>query len=144
MLSGQAHIVERLELLAEKADIKVEKYPAGQVLIKKVVREKTVQIPVQLIEEILVIEYQNHTDSSAALDVPDHAAHIRLNGETIRLKNNQVLEIPVYREEAIVQKKVVVTEQVDIGKITRQHTVAHAVLLRHEELDIKEQSFEND
>lgn len=135
------HIIEHLELLAEKADIQVEKYLTGKLLVKKVIREQTIHIPVVLKEEVLVIEYQegnlttNIDDGSEGLvSVPS----IILNGESITLNDKQMIEIPLYREQAVVHKTVVITEKVDIGKLTTQHSVNQSVVLRHEELDIKE------
>ena len=140
-IASHEHIIEHLELLAEKADIQVEKYLTGKLLVKKVIREQTIHIPVVLKEEVLVIEYQegnlttNIDDGSEGLvNVPS----IILNGESITLKDKQMIEIPLYREQAVVHKTVVVTEKVDIGKLTTQHSVNQSVVLRHEELDIKE------
>lgn len=137
--SEQPHSIDRMELLAEKADIHIEKQATGRLLLRKVVREQTVQIPVVLTEEVLVIEYQENTVHNDSTLYPGHTASILLNGETLTLNHNQSIEVPVYREEAVIHKKVVITEQVDIGKITRQRTVTHSVELRHEELDIEEQ-----
>lgn len=135
------HIIEHLELLAEKADIQIEKYLTGKLLVKKVIREQTIHIPVVLKEEVLVIEYQegnlttNIDDASESLV---NAPSIILNGESITLNDKQMIEIPLYREQAVVHKTVVITEKVDIGKLTTQHSVNQSVVLRHEELDVKE------
>lgn len=135
------HIIEHLELLAEKADIQIEKYLTGKLLVKKVIREQTIHIPVVLKEEVLVIEYQegnlttNIDDASESLV---NAPSITLNGELITLNDKQMIEIPLYREQAVVHKTVVITEKVDIGKLTTQHSVNQSVVLRHEELDVKE------
>ncbi len=137
----QEQIIEHLELLAEKADIKVEKYLTGKLLVKKVIREQTIHIPVVLKEEVLIIEYQegnlttNIDDASEGLV---SAPSITLNGESITLNDKQMIEIPLYREQAVVHKTVVITEKVDIGKLTTQHSVNQSVVLRHEELDVKE------
>lgn len=141
--SVQTHIIEHLELLAEKAEIEIEKQSIGRLLVKKVVREQTIQIPAVLTEEILVIEYKEHTEAGYTFHHADHMASIQLNGKTITLINNQIIEIPIYREEAVIHKKVVLTEQVDIGKLTRQYTVNHSVILQHEELEIEEQPSQN-
>lgn len=137
----QEQIIEHLELLAEKADIQIEKKLTGKLLVKKVIREQTIHIPVVLKEEVLVIEYQegnlttNIDDGSEGLV---SAPSITLNGELITLNDKQMIEIPLYREQAVVHKTVVITEKVDIGKLTTQHSVNQSVVLRHEELDIKE------
>ena len=137
----QEHIIERLELLAEKAEIQIEKKLTGKLLVKKVIREQTIHIPVVLKEEVLVIEYQegnlttNIDDGSEGLV---SAPSITLNGESITLNDKQMIEIPLYREQAVVHKTVVITEKVDIGKLTTQHSINQSVVLRHEELDVKE------
>ena len=137
----QEQIIEHLELLAEKADIQIEKKLTGKLLVKKVIREQTIHIPVVLKEEVLVIEYQegnlttNIDDASESLV---NAPSITLNGELITLNDKQMIEIPLYREQAVVHKTVVITEKVDIGKLTTQHSVNQSVVLRHEELDVKE------
>ncbi|RYY80060.1 MAG: DUF2382 domain-containing protein [Moraxellaceae bacterium] len=135
----EPNITDRMELLAEQVDIQVEKHTTGSLLVKKVVREQTVHIPVVLTEEVLVIEYQQTTEPADSSDDSEHTTRIQLNGETITLRPNQSIELPVYREEAVIHKKTVVTEQVDIGKITQHHTTIHVVTLRHEELEIDEQ-----
>lgn len=137
----QEQIIEHLELLAEKADIQIEKKLTGKLLVKKVIREQTIHIPVVLKEEVLVIEYQegnlttNIDDGSEGLV---SAPSITLNGESITLKDKQMIEIPLYREQVVVHKTVVITEKVDIGKLTTQHSINQSVVLRHEELDVKE------
>ena len=139
--ASHEHIIERLELLAEKADVQIEKYLTGKLLVKKVIREQTIHIPVVLKEEVLVIEYQEGKLPSNINDVSEglvNAPSIILNGESITLNDKQMIEIPLYREQAVVHKTVVITEKVDIGKLTTQHSVNQSVLLRHEELDIKE------
>lgn len=132
-----ATITDRMELLAEQVDVQIEKHTTGRLLVKKVVREQTIHIPVVLTEEILVIEYQQNTELAESSNPVDHITRIQLNGETLTLSHHQSIELPVYREEAVIHKKVVVTEQIDIGKITQQHTTTHAVTLRHEELDVQ-------
>ncbi len=139
--ASHEHIIENLELLAEKADIEVEKYLTGKLVVKKVIREQTIHIPVVLKEEVLVIEYQEGNLTSNIDDGSEglvSAPSITLNGESITLNDKQMIEIPLYREQAVVHKTVVITEKVDIGKLTTQHSVNQSVVLRHEELDIKE------
>ena len=110
-------------------------------MVKKVIREQTIHIPVVLKEEVLVIEYQ---EGNLAINIDDgseglvSAPSITLNGELITLNDKQMIEIPLYREQAVVHKTVVITEKVDIGKLTTQHSLNQSVVLRHEELDIKE------
>ena len=135
------HIIEHLELLAEKADIQIEKYLTGKLLVKKVTREQTIHIPVVLKEEVLVIEYQEGNLTSNIDNGSEglvSAPSIILNGESITLNDKQMIEIPLYREQAVVHKTVVITEKVDIGKLTTQHSINQSVVLRHEELDVKE------
>lgn len=139
--ASHEHIIEHLELLAEKADIQVEKYLTGKLVVKKVIREQTIHIPVVLKEEVLVIEYQ---EGNLAINIDDgseglvNAPSIILNGESITLNDKQMIEIPLYREQAVVHKTAVITEKVDIGKLTTQHSINQSVVLRHEELDVKE------
>ena len=148
---SEKQVVEHLELLAEKADIQIDKHITGQLMIKKVVREQTIHIPVVLTEEVLVIQYQQsilseETGQYHTTD-PTETEHIlrsispfsiMINGESITFEDQQIMEIPLYHEQAAVHKKVVITEKVDIGKITQQRTETVSVLLRHEELDIQQ------
>lgn len=132
-------ILHTLEMLAEKPDITIERYTAGRLLVKKIVKEKTIQIPVTLTEEVLVIEYQSQTDISDAGLNQNKLPQIIVNGQPITLETHQTLEISLYQEEAVINKKVVVTEQVEIGKLNRRIEHQYKITLQHEELDIEKQ-----
>lgn len=152
--SLQAQIVHRMELLAEKPQLTVHKVSTGQVHIKKVVRQRTVEIPVTLTEEVLVIEYRqtafqsNTTQATTAErtgelqlnDVAKTRPTIILNGETIILESHQSIEIPLYTEQAVIHKNIVVTEQIDIGKTVQKQQQQYPINLQHEELEITAQA----
>lgn len=132
-------ILHTLEVLAEKPEVTIERYTAGRLLVKKIVKEKTIQIPVTLTEEVLVIEYQSQTDISDAGLNQNKLPQIIVNGQPITLETHQTLEISLYQEEAVINKKVVVTEQVEIGKLNRRIEHQYKITLQHEELDIEKQ-----
>lgn len=156
--------LHHLELLAEKADVQVEKYLTGEVRLHKVIREQVVQIPVTLTEEVLVISYhpaahaelvdqstnqtrveQNAVEQNDFVNrQASRDAVIQINGETIRLAANQSLDISLYREEAQVTKKAYVVEQVEVGKVTNTVQQQFSVTLQHEELDVQENHFTAD
>lgn len=158
-----AQVLHQMELLAEKPSVNVHHVTTGQVSFKKVIRQRTIEIPVELTEEVLVIEYQQTTQRvDQSVQQPDTGHYsdnhvtinsglthtelpqptIVLNGETIVLQPHQSIEIPLYSEQAVIQKQTVVTERIDIGKIVKQHQQHYDIALQHEELDITEQPAE--
>ena len=90
--------VARYELLAERPVIDKRRELAGRVAVRKEVERHTETVSVELITERLIIE------------VKAGDAGVWLDGE--QLGEGDTREIVVYREEAAVGKRTVVSEQV--------------------------------
>lgn len=68
-------------------------------------KEKTIQIPVTLTEEVFVIEYQSQTDISNTSLNQNKLPQSIVNGQPITLETHQTLEISLYQEEAVINTK---------------------------------------
>lgn len=117
--------VGTIELREERLFVNKQREVAGSLNLSREVRRETVQVPVELVTEVLVIEHQSG----------DHA--VMLDGELIQ--PGQKREIVVYREDAIVDKRVVVSEIVNIGKRVVTETRTFDATLAREELVVNEE-----
>ncbi|MEO6457869.1 MAG: YsnF/AvaK domain-containing protein [Chloroflexia bacterium] len=95
---------------------------AGEVELRKVVHEKEQQIPVALQHEQVVIERH-------AVDRPADA------GEITDMQD-EVIRVPVYEEQAQLQKQARVREEVTIGKEAVQEQQTLSGTTRHEHVEI--------
>ncbi len=119
-----------IELREERLIVEKEREVAGSVAIAREVRRETVQIPVELVTEVLIIE---HLGSGTG-----EGGHlITLDGTP--LAPGERRELLVYREEARVEKRVVVREQVNIGKRQVVETRTFDATLAREELVVDAQ-----
>ena len=123
--SQQVAPVGTIELREERLFVNKQREVAGSLNLSREVRRETVQVPVELVTEVLVIEHR----------AGDHA--VMLDGELIQ--PGQKREIVVYREDAIVDKRVVVSEIVNIGKRVVTETRTFDATLAREELVVNEQ-----
>ncbi len=114
-----------IELREERLIIEKEREVAGSVAFTREVRRETVQMPVELVTEVLIIE---HLGTGAA----DGGHTITLDGTP--LAPGERRELLVYREEARIEKRVVVREQVSIGKRQVIETRTFDATLAREEL----------
>lgn len=137
-----------LELLAEKPQVEVERVNVGQVRLSKQVKTQTVQVPVTLTQEILVIEHHGQVaplseDGLVNIASTQHAApQIMINGQTVELGDAPV-EIVLSQQVAHVQVQTQVVEEVSLRTDQRSHTEQVDVTLRHEELVVEELKHDN-
>lgn len=124
------HIEGVIELREERLIVHKEREATGSVAFTREVRRETVQVPVELITEVLVIEHLG-TDAAEG----EHG--ITLDGTP--LAPGERRELLVYREEAQVEKRVVVREQVKIGKRQVVETRTFDATLAREELVVNPQ-----
>ncbi|MFC4639059.1 YsnF/AvaK domain-containing protein [Deinococcus hohokamensis] len=113
-----------IELRAEQLLVEKQREVAGALTFSREVRHETVQVPVDLITEVLIIEHVQG------------AQGVLLDGQP--LAPGERREVVIYREEAEVAKRVVVSEEVRIGKRTVSETRVFDATLAHEELVIHE------
>lgn len=130
-----------LELLAERAKVDVELIKTGKIRLSKKIISETVQIPVTLKREILVIEHdalpnlpKNNVNVETAKPVN---TTILLNGETLNLSEKPI-EILLNQQVANVNIETIITEKIALS--TSEHSVTEQipVTLRHEELVVEE------
>jgi uncharacterized protein (TIGR02271 family) len=114
---------ERLTRSEEELRVGKQQVTAGEVVFGKHVETERVQQPVTLGREEVVIERRPVTEGTRA---DEHA----LGTDEIR--------VPLMREEAVVEKRPVVKEEIVIGKkvVEEQQTVEAEV--RREEFDIND------
>jgi len=113
----------RVQLREEQLTANKQQTEAGQVEVRKVVHEKEQQIPVNLAHEEVVINRQ-------AVDRPI------AEGEIGDMKD-EVIRVPVYQEEAQLQKQARVREEVTIDKEVVQEQQTLSGTTRHEHVDVQ-------
>lgn len=118
-----------IELREERLIVHKEREVAGGVALTREVRRETVQVPVELVTEVLVVEHLGSGTEGG------HA--ITLDGTP--LAPGERRELLVYREEAQVEKRVVVSEQVKISKRQVVETRTFDATLAREELVVDPQ-----
>ena len=119
-----------IELHEERLIVEKEREVAGSVAFSREVRRETVQIPVELVTEVLVIEH-------LGVGTGESGQMITLDGTP--LAPGERRELLVYREEAQVEKRVVVREQVKISKRQMVETRTFDATLAREELVVDTQ-----
>ena len=151
-VSGQGG---RLELLEERPVVNKERLDVGQVTITKHTRTKTINVPIELIEEYITVETQYSDDDSKALlvgnyddkDIVKHVNPTLDNHAVVTINGNQVqigdapIEIVISRQVAVITKDTHVIQDVEISKTTHVHTDTIPVMLQHEELEVFEEGF---
>ncbi|MBB6099960.1 uncharacterized protein (TIGR02271 family) [Deinobacterium chartae] len=101
--AAQAEKVADLELLEERAEISRRTLPAGRVQVRRELERHVETVQVELVREVLVLRLE-------AGDGPG----VVLNGEVLAPGEERRFEL--YREEAEVVKKVVLSERVEVFK----------------------------
>lgn len=102
LVPGDVQEVARFELLEERALVEKRREIAGRVQVRRVVERHTESVTVELLTERLVIE------------VVRGQGAVLLDGEP--LAEGETREIVTYREEAVVTKRPVVSEEVRLLK----------------------------
>lgn len=142
-----------LELLEERAVVDKERLDVGKITVRKHTKTKTVNIPVELVEEVLVVETDYYdADSRRFLNTEaseedlvrlieptlDSKPSIKVNGTEVFLDQEPV-EIVLSRQVAVVKKETHAVQDVAIEKSTHIHQDTFNVELKHEELDVNEE-----
>ncbi|PYE40857.1 stress response protein YsnF [Psychrobacter fozii] len=144
-----------LELLEERPVINKERLDVGKVIVTKHARTKTIDVPIELVEEYITIRTEYHNAASQDLlsgdyDKQDILRHVEpsldskavvtVNGKQIEI-GDEPIEIVLSRQVATITKDTHVIQEVDINKTTHKHTDTIQVELKHEELDVTEEGF---
>lgn len=147
--------VGHLELLEERPVVNKERLDVGKVTVTKHTRTKTIEVPIELVEEYITVRTEFHDAESQDLlsgnydekDVLRHVepsldskAVVTINDKQIEIGDAPV-EIVLSRQVATVTKETYAIQEIDISKTTHTHTDTIQVILKHEELDVKEEGF---
>ncbi|MBB3106743.1 stress response protein YsnF [Psychrobacter luti] len=144
-----------LELLEERPVINKERLDVGKVTVTKHTRTKTIDVPIELIEEYITVRTDYYDAESQDLlsgqyddkDILRHVepsldsrAVVTINGQQIEM-GDEPIEIVLSRQVATITKDTHVIQEVEINKTTHTHTDSIQVEVRHEELDVTEEGF---
>jgi len=144
-----------LELLEERPVINKERLDVGKVTVTKHRRTKTIEVPIELVEEYITVrtDYQdaesqdllsgNYDDKDILRHVEpslDSKAVVTINGKQVEI-GDAPIEIVLSRQVATITKDTHVIQEIEINKTTHTHTDSIQVALQHEELDVKEEGY---
>ena len=144
-----------LELLEERPVINKERLDVGKVTVTKHRRTKTIEVPIELIEEYITVrtDYQdaesqdllsgNYDDKDILRHIEpslDSKAVVTINGKQVEI-GDAPIEIVLSRQVATITKDTHVIQEIEINKTTHTHTDSIQVALQHEELDVKEEGY---
>ena len=144
-----------LELLEERPVINKERLDVGKVTVTKHTRTKTIDVPIELIEEYITVRTDYYDAESQDLlsgkyddkDILRHVepsldsrAVVTINGKQIEM-GAEPIEIILSRQVATITKDTHVIQEIEINKTTHTHTDSIQVEVRHEELDVTEEGF---
>lgn len=145
--------VGHLELLEERPVINKERLDVGKVTVTKHSRTKTVEVPIELVEEYITIrtEYNdaesqdllsgNYDDKDILRHVEpslDSKAVVTINGKQIEI-GDEPIDIVLSRQVATITKDTYAIQDIEINKSTHVHTDSIQVELKHEELNVTEE-----
>lgn len=147
--------VGHLELLEERPVVNKERLDVGKVTVTKHTRTKTIEVPIELVEEYITVRTEFHDAESQDLlsgnyDEKDVLRHVEPSLDSkavVTINDKQIeigdapLEIVLSRQVATVTKETYAIQEIDISKTTHTHTDTIQVMLKHEELDVKEEGF---
>lgn len=144
-----------LELLEERPVVNKERLDVGKVTVTKHSRTKTIQVPIELVEEYITVRTDYNDSESQDLlsgnyddkDILRHVepsldskAVVTINGKQVEIGDIPV-EIILSRQVATITKDTYVIQEVAIEKTTHTHTDSIEVELKHEELDVAEEGY---
>ena len=144
-----------LELLEERPVINKERLDVGKVTVTKHRRTKTIEVPIELVEEYITVrtDYQDvesqdllsgdYDDKDILRHVEpalDSKAVVTINGKQVEI-GDAPIEIVLSRQVATITKDTHVIQEIEINKTTHTHTDSIQVALQHEELDVKEEGY---
>ena len=138
-----------LELLAEVPQVAKERVVTGNIKLSKQIKTQTINVPVTLTQEVLVIEHTalpTPTASDNLVQVIDNqktlASSIMLDGKAVTL-DEKPIEIVLSQQIAKVAIETQVAENVRIVTDVQTHEQSIPVTLRHEELVTEEVKLDN-
>ena len=152
---GTNNKVGYLELLEERPVVNKERLDVGKVTVTKHFRTKTIQVPIELVEEYITVRTDYHDSESQDLlsgnyddkDILRHVepsldskAVVTINGKQIEI-GDAPIEIILSRQVATITKDTYVIQEVAIEKTTHTHTDSIEVELKREELDVNEEGY---
>lgn len=144
-----------LELLEERPVINKERLDVGKVTVTKHRRTKTIEVPIELVEEYITVrtDYQDVESQDLLsgdyddMDILRHVepsldskAVVTINGKQVEI-GDAPIEIVLSRQVATITKDTHVIQEIEINKTTHTHTDSIQVALQHEELDVKEEGY---
>ena len=152
---GTNNKVGYLELLEERPVVNKERLDVGKVTVTKHFRTKTIQVPIELVEEYITVRTDYHDSESQDLlsgnyddkDILRHVepsldskAVVTINGKQVEI-GDAPIEIILSRQVATITKDTYVIQEVAIEKTTHTHTDSIEVELKREELDVNEEGY---
>lgn len=147
--SERLHDKTMLELLAEVPQVAKERIVTGNIKLSKQIKTQTINVPVILTQEVLVIEHtavpNRLTDDELVqvnYDKSSPSSTIMVDGKAVTL-SDQPIEIVLSQDVAKVTIETQVTENVKISTTSQSHEQSIPVTLRHEELVTEEIKLDN-
>lgn len=128
-----------LELLAERPQVQIERFIKDNIKLSKKIISQTVNVPVTLNQEVLVIEHvfaKPSTSQDNLVSVVTNNVNVpqlMVNGQAITLGDTPI-EIPLLQQIAKVNIETIVAEKVQLMTQNVSHETQIPVTLRHEEL----------
>ena len=145
-VSNKSGQVGYLELLEERPVVNKERLDVGKVTVTKHTRTKTIEVPIELVEEYITVrtEFQDAESQdllSGNYDEKDVLRHVEPSLDSkavITINDKQVeigdapIEIVLSRQVATVTKETYAVQEIDISKTVHTHTDTIQVTLKHE------------
>ena len=128
-----------LELLAERPRVQIERFVKDNIKLSKKIISQTVNVPVTLNQEVLVIEHvfsqanAPHDNLVSVVTNNVNVPQLMVNGQAITLGDTPI-EIPLLQQIAKVNIETIVAEKVQLMTQNVSHETQIPVTLRHEEL----------
>lgn len=128
-----------LELLAERPQVQIERFVKDNIKLSKKIISQTVNVPVTLNQEVLVIEHvfakpnAPHDNLVSVVTNNVNVPQLMVNGQAITL-GDTAIEIPLLQQIAKVNIETIVAEKVQLMTQNVSHETQIPVTLRHEEL----------
>ena len=128
-----------LELLAERPQVQIERFIKDNIKLSKKIISQTVNVPVTLNQEVLVIEHvfaqanAPHDNLVSVVTNNVNVPQLMVNGQAITLGDTPI-EIPLLQQTAKVNIETIVAEKVQLMTQNVSHETQIPVTLRHEEL----------
>ncbi|TGP45754.1 DUF2382 domain-containing protein [bacterium M00.F.Ca.ET.230.01.1.1] len=128
-----------LELLAERPQVQIERFVKDNIKLSKKIISQTVNVPVTLNQEVLVIEHvfaqpsASHDNLVSVVTNNVNVPQLMVNGQAITLGDTPI-EIPLLQQIAKVNIETIVAEKVQLMTQNVSHETQIPVTLRHEEL----------